>query len=402
MKLKNIYCLILAFTPFFVDGQENGGDLSLNIAGGANYSYGDINSLWAPTGNIGLKYSLSNQFGLKGNFRAGLLKGGEDEWNREFENQYFQYSMQGVFNISQMTSLHKTLPKINLLAHLGAGRIHNDATDTRTDYPEGESPRPDNTGTALVYPIGGTVKFYLSNRLDIDATVGYVYSSNDKLDNYAVKNEGNRFNDGYGTFEAGLTYKFGVSSSDEDHKDWERDNLRKEIKELKKDQRQKLRVLNSKVDKLQTLVSTNSLASWENEAEINRLQGQTKEEKVLKPTEEGADKESKDVTKKEITKKDVDKKIVRKGGLSNKRFVNVLGSFKTESSAKEFAKEIEEKGYDPGVLYNYYKGWYYVHINKNEELDAAREALKETKKDLGIEDAWIYFRSADDLEKYKR
>lgn len=400
MRLKIIHLLVLALAPLFLYSQDNARNLSIDLSGGANYSYGDINSLWAPTGNFGVKYTLSNQFGLRGSFRTGLLKGGEDEWNREFENQYFQYSMQGVFNISQMTNLHQTLPKINLLANVGIGRIHNDATDTRRDYPEGEESRPDNTGTALVYPFGGTVKFYLSKRFDVNLRVNYVYASSDKIDNYAVKNGSNRFNDGYATFGAGLTYKFG--SSDEQHQDWERKNYQQQMKELKKDQRQKMKALKSKVDKLQTLISSNSLASWENEARLNRLQNQSAQAQgkdIMKPSNE---KEGKEVTKKDVTQKQVDKKVVKAGGLSNKRFVTVLGSFKSESSAKELAKEIKEKGYDPGVLYNYYKGWYYVHVNKNEELDAARKNLKETREDVGIEDAWIYFRSADDLEKYNR
>lgn len=416
MVLKRLIILPLLALPFLGFAQ---GDLSLDVNGGVNYSYGDINSLWAPVGNLGLKYSLSNQFGLKANFGAGMLKGGDDEYNREFENQYFQYSVRGVFNISQITSLHRTLPKINLLAHGGIGQIHNDAEDTRSDYPEGQEPRPDNSGTALVFPFGGTIKFYLSNRLDLNLNANYTYASSDKIDNFDPSIAANRFNDGYASYMAGLTYKFGSGSGDESHSDWEQNNFNEEMSDLEQKYNQRIKVLKSKIDELQTLISSNSMASWENEAKLNRLEEQinagvpasgeepatTKGEQDksgdMQDKGDGSETQTGEGDNKTIQK--TEKTVVNKGGLSNKRFVSVIGSYKSKKNAKEFAQKIEQnQGYSPGVLYNYYKGWYYVHVNNHEEIDKARQALKQTREDLGIEEAWIYFRSADDLEKYRK
>jgi len=87
--------------------------------------------------------------------------------------------------------------------------------------------------------------------------------------------------------------------------------------------------------------------------------------------------------------------------IGGKRFVNVIGSYQSLDRAKKFARSIDQEGYNPGILYDYPNQYYYVHVTKSRTLAEAQEAVQQTREDFGIEDAWIYFRSADDLEKMR-
>lgn len=414
IPFKQIYLIILLVTPLFLFGQEDTRNLSLDLSGGGSLSHADIDSDVGYFGNVGLKYNLSTQFGLKGSVSYGLLQGSNDDPLQAFENQFFQYSLRGVFNVSQMADIHKTFPNINLHSYAGIGNMHNDATDTRdpSEVPEGEELREDFTGTNIVIPLGVNIEFKLSDRLDLFADVNYNYTNNDELDGYNPSTSANQFTDAYSTYTLGLSYKFGDASKK--HADWATTSVEDELKKLKNQQKKRIDTIVNKVNSVQSRIVELRENSAEQESirkletrinkEIQKIEGKESEEKdgegngngKKAARSGGSDGGGNNV---EMGQRD---KIYNNVSISNKRFINVVGSFKNEADAKTFVKEIEEQGYNPGILYNYDNGgWYYVHINKHEKFKKSRQALKEVREDLDVSDAWIYYRSADDIEKYE-
>ncbi len=414
LRFKQIFSIILLTTPLFLFSQEETRNLSLDAAGGGSLIHGDINSDFGYFGNLGLKYNLSNQFGLKGSLSYGLLQGEDSDPKQSFENQFFQYSLKGVFNVSQMADIHKTLPNINLHSYAGVGMMQNDATDTRepSEVPEGEELREDYTGSNIVIPLGVNIEFKLSDRLDLFADVNYNYTNNDELDGFDPPTGANQFTDAYSTYTLGLSFKFGDASKK--HADWATTSMEKEIERLKSQQKKRIDTIVNKVNNVQS--------------RIVELRANSADQETIKKLETKINKEIQKVEEKEGERKEGEqngngKKAARSDGsdgvgneaeiseragtsnnvsISNKRFINVVGSFKNEEDAKSFVKKVEKQGYNPGMLYNYDNGgWYYIHVNKHEKFKESRKALKEVRKDLDVSDAWIYYRSADDIEKYQ-
>lgn len=413
--MKRLAATIMGFLfllPVTVFGQNDNSNFSINLSGGTNYFHGDISSQWGYLGKGGLKYNISNQFALEGEFRTGLLKGGDDPYDRKFENQFMQYGINGVLNVSKLSSLHVVWPDIAILAKAGIHQMNSSAQDLK-DYPEGTEPRDDYNGSDIVFPIGGKIKYNLSKRLDIGIGVDYAYTNTDQLDNYDVSEPTNRFNDGYSTYTLGLTIKLGEKSAE--HADWDQSSeLEKKIEEIDQKYKQKLRVTTEQIRRLKEEKANKEALNIIND-ELNRVKSNQSKTRKGESKDETAGEDAK--AKDGNGEKDRDnggasttKTQTRSGNkndgdglrLDNRRFVTVLGSFKTLDQAKQFADQIAEEGYNPGVLYNYYRDWFYVHVNKHEDNQKAIEARKKVAEDLNINDAWIYFRSADDLEKYKR
>jgi TolA-binding protein len=394
-------------------GQEDLRRVGIDIGGGGTFVYGDVSSDLSYNGQLGIKYNLSRNFGIKGNFTAGNLEGSGSGFS--FENQFYQYSLRGVFNISQLANIHRTLPSVNLHGYVGVGQVINDATLT--------APNPDNdasyTGTSTSVPAGVRLEYKLSKRLDLFGDFNYSYTNNDELDAYDPKTAANRSNDGYSTFTIGLSYNLGKKSNDV--ADWSRPSTdRSEIKELKEEQESKITKIEQKIDNLQSQIE-NINNDKANQEALTKLEDQINEKLERLRNQKQADQQSESDQKMDQEDKataDSKDQTGDAGGsrqmqqgsqntsvsptqLSNKRFVNVIGSFKTLENAKSFVNEVNQEGYNPGILYDYPNNYYYVHVTKSATLDKAQEAIQQTRKDFNIEEAWIYFRSADDLEKLR-
>jgi len=414
LRFKQIFSIILLATPLFLFSQEDTRNLSLDVAGGGSLIHADIESDIGYYGNFGLKYNLSTQFGVKGAFSYGLLQGEASDPKQSFENQFFQYSLKGVFNVSQMANIHKTFPNINLHSYAGIGMMDNEVTDTReaSEISEGEELRDDYTGNNIVIPLGINLEFKLSDRLDLFADINYNYTNNDKLDGYNPAVAANQFTDHYSTYTLGLSFKFGDVSKK--HADWATTSLEEEIERLKSQQKKRIDTIVNKVDNV--------------ESRIVELRENSADQETIKELETTINKKIQKVEEKEDERKEGEgkgdgEKAARSDGsdgegdgaemsemagtsnnvsISNKRFINVVGSFKNEEDAKSFVKKVEKQGYNPGMLYNYDNGgWYYIHINKHEKFNESKKTLKKVREELDVSDAWIYYRSADDIEKYQ-
>jgi flagellar motility protein MotE (MotC chaperone) len=389
---KKCISIILLISGFFtVSAQDQSlRKVSIDASGGGTFLNGDVSSDVSYNGQLGIKYNASRDFGIKANLTTGLLEGSEN--NLAFENQFFQYSLRGVFNVSQLANINRQFPKVNLHAYAGIGNIVNDAEFTDASNPDNNRTFSDNITTV---PLGVTLEYYLSNRLDLFADVNYTYSNDDLLDAYEPTTAANRANDGYSTFSIGLSYKLGEAS--DEHADWSRsDNQNQRIQELEEKQEKAIDDIERKIDNLQAQIENfkQNNASQDDlrtlEQEINQSL-ETLREDVETP----------------VNQQDGSSQSGQAGSGSNmsniggKRFVNVIGSYKSLDRAKEFAQSVDQDGYKPGILYDYPNQYYYVHVTKNRTLAKAQEAVQQTREDFGIKDAWIYFRSADDLEKMR-
>lgn len=371
--------------------QEPLRNFSVDVGGGGTYLNGDINSEISYNGQFGIKYNASRDFGIKANVTAGLLEGSEG--NLAFENQFFQYSLRGVFNVSQLANINRQFPKVNLHAYAGIGNIVNDAEFTNASNPDNNQTFSDNVTTV---PLGVKLEYYLSNRLDLFVDVNYTYSNDDILDAYEPTTAANRANDGFSTFSIGLSYKLGEASNE--HADWSRsDNQNQRIQELEEKQEKAIDDIERKIDNLQ--------------AQIENLKQNNADQDDLQALEQEINQSL------ETLREDIETPMDQQdggsgqsgqasssGSMSNiggKRFVNIIGSYKSLDRAKQFAQSIDQEGYNPGILYDYPNRYYYVHVTKSRTLSEAQEAVQQTRKDFGVEDAWIYFRSADDLEKMR-
>jgi len=391
-NIKKRICFLLLIGGFFTVSAQGQSlrKVSIDASGGGTFLNGDISSDVSYNGQLGVKYNASRDFGIKANVTTGLLEGSDG--NLAFENQFFQYSLRGVFNVSQLAKINRQFPKINLHAYAGIGNIVNDAEFTNASNPDNNRTFSDNITTV---PLGVTLEYYLSNRLDLFADVNYTYSNDDLLDAYEPTTAANRANDGYSTFSIGLSYKLGEAS--DEHADWSRsDNQNQRIQELEEKQEKAIDDMERKIDNLQ--------AQIENLKQNNADQGdlQALEQEINQSLE----------TLREDIETPIDQQDggssqsgqASSGSMSNiggKRFVNVIGSYQSLDRAKKFARSIDQEGYNPGILYDYPNQYYYVHVTKSRTLAEAQEAVQQTREDFGIEDAWIYFRSADDLEKMR-
>ena len=380
---------------------------SISAGGGASQFYGDVESELGYNGQIGFKYATSRYFGLKANFTAGQLEGA-GERGRSFENQFFQYSIRGVFNISQLANIHYYFPNFNLNAYAGVGQVVSDASFVNTSNPDLNNEFSETT-TSL--PVGANLEYYLSERLDIFVDINYAHTKSDLIDAYKPARTSNQASDGFATLSLGLTYKLGDQSVE--HSDWSRPkDSDRELEKHKEKQKETVSAIETKIDNLQSSIENVKEKKVDQErlrrleAEINRklrqLQNKTdSNRKIAKRTPGKAPSKQSSKDGSQDTRQRSAPASYGDFQLSNKRFVNVIGSFKSLAKAKTFVEEVNQEGYNPGILYDFPNRYYYVHVTKSGSLDKARETLQQTRKDFGIDDAWIYFRSADDLEKLR-
>jgi hypothetical protein len=70
----------------------------------------------------------------------------------------------------------------------------------------------------------------------------------------------------------------------------------------------------------------------------------------------------------------------------------VVGSFKIKDNSYKLKRQLDQTGYNTGIVYNKKRNWYYVYIAQTDDDKKGLEELynlREQKKDE-FSDAWIY------------
>jgi hypothetical protein len=195
-----------------------------------------------PVYGLSIEKGLSEKININFALMGGEL-GGEDEtiFQSKFKSEFFQMSLQSVFNISRIFSDAYQSSDIDFRGYLGVGWIwfHTNVFDAKS----GKFLRATSDGTTrhttlfqqsgtgvgeqgiyytheLTVPIGFRVDVKLTKRLGFCAELGYNYVYDDKFDgttdyNLTTPNiiggtnsYSDSWNDGWINFSLGLKYKF--------------------------------------------------------------------------------------------------------------------------------------------------------------------------------------------------
>ena len=219
---------------------------SVGLNGGASMFHGDADKV-IPSWTVGpyIKYSISQTFGLRGEYNFGKLKGARDRQvptgfkdDYNFESNYQDFSLQMVFtlgNISFIRPLRKT--QMYLFAGIGQGSFKSESEfiDQRifiggnyeldhyygngTPNPNlGQASKETYQGRHAIIPLGLGFQHNLGRSFDIGLEYKYNYTKNDDVDIYNTPIWENRFADSYSNIRASIEYKFG--NKNEQHYDW--------------------------------------------------------------------------------------------------------------------------------------------------------------------------------------
>jgi OOP family OmpA-OmpF porin len=196
-------------------GQYNTWSLGINAgATGDGVATGGINDYTHSKPELGygltLKDQLGASFGLQLQANGGKIAGNNGVNSTGFQTKFWSGTLSGVVNVGNLSFLHRS-NGINFYLSSGAGLVKYkpSLTDVNGKIIPGDT--YDHYATELIIPVGGGVKFKLSNQLDLN--VGYTENFFDGInldyihDNAKFPAE-NRYSYGY----AGLEYTFGSSS----------------------------------------------------------------------------------------------------------------------------------------------------------------------------------------------
>ena len=219
---------------------------SLGVNGGASFFHGDADKK-IPSWTVGpyIKYSISQTFGLRGEYNWGKLRGARDRQaptgfkdDFNFSSKYQDYSLQMVFtlgNISFIRPLRKT--QMYLFAGVGQGSFKSESEfiDQRlfiggnyeldhyygngTPNPNlGQASKETYQGRHAIIPMGLGFQHNLGRHFDMGLEYKYNYTRNDDIDVYNTPIWENRWWDSYTNVRLSLEYKFG--NKNEQHYDW--------------------------------------------------------------------------------------------------------------------------------------------------------------------------------------
>lgn len=231
-------------TSYFVDRRAK--KWSIGIGGGGTAFFGDADKVqpgWHARAFV--KHSLSQTFGIKGEWNIGMLRGARDNQFPtlfkdffSFRSQFQEYNVQMVFtlgNISFLRPLRKT--QLNLFVGGGMGSFRsvarfidqrlyiggdyylNHYLGTGTPNPNlGKNVEQRYEGRHWTVPFGFGVKHNLGKNFDIGADYRQTYLRNDDIDVYNTPVWQNRWFDQYGLLTVYAAWKLGGKS--EQHYDW--------------------------------------------------------------------------------------------------------------------------------------------------------------------------------------
>jgi hypothetical protein len=230
-------------TSYFVDRRAK--KLSLGLGGGPTFFFGDADKI-QPGWHIRpfVKYSISQTFGLRGEYNFGVLRGARDfqaptlfKDNFQFRSKVQDFNMQMVFtlgNISFLRPLRKT--QMYLFAGVGFAAYRTTATfvdqrlflgDYYLTHYFGRGPRNPNLGKPVeeryegrhaIIPFGFGFKHNLGRMFDLGLEYRQTWTRNDDIDGYNTAIFQNRWLDAYGMMNVNLAWKFG--NKNPQHYDW--------------------------------------------------------------------------------------------------------------------------------------------------------------------------------------
>jgi len=158
---------------------------------------------------LSLRDRIAHSFSLQLDFHGGKVEGdnanspgGTKYGYQSFATTFYSGTLSGMVNVASMDFLHRQ-NSVNFYLSAGAGLIHY----TPTYIGSGVS-FPSYDATTMVIPVGGNVKFKLSDALALN--LGYTMNFIDDYNFAGYHTQPNRSHYSYGF--AGLEYTFGTSA----------------------------------------------------------------------------------------------------------------------------------------------------------------------------------------------
>ena len=211
-KVSYILMVALMSVPFigFTQSEKHNVDFGL----GMTMLHGDIESANKAVVNFGYKYYFSELFGFYAGYKNGSLYSNNPELRRQFDNKFWQLSARLELNITNFLLGNKAeRSRIALLGNAGLGYMNNDSRDlsvAKVDRQNGTLPTDySHSESALVFPIGGTLQYYVTKSAAFSFDVGVNVANSDKLDNFYPDISANQSNDAYSYYTLGFSLKFG-------------------------------------------------------------------------------------------------------------------------------------------------------------------------------------------------
>jgi len=159
---------------------------------------------------VSLRDRLAHSFSLQFDFHGGTVEGdnanspnGTKYGYQSFSTEFYSGTISGLVNVASMDFLHRA-NSVNFYLSAGAGLIYYTPT-----YIGSNVSFPSYKAATLVLPVGGSVKFKLSDALALN--VGYTMNFLDD-DNLAGYHPSPKVNSHYSYGYAGLEYTFGTGS----------------------------------------------------------------------------------------------------------------------------------------------------------------------------------------------
>ncbi len=246
--LKKTFALAIAILFVHqVSAQDNYKKLSIDLDGGMNYPATDISGEYNPFGQGGVRYNLSQHFGIKGEFGLGTLSSDSDDpFNRSFTNEYIRYGLKGVLSLGGITNFNES--GVNVLFDIGVSRIHTEITDgqnLRLNTKFVEEVSSPLTSEDFATSFGTKLQFKVGSSLAINLGGSYHMLTSDNLDWFDKDVLANTYNDRYAAAHLGLSIYLGKG---EKHGDFSQPGPSKDVKENTKSNQKAIKNMNKKLN----------------------------------------------------------------------------------------------------------------------------------------------------------
>lgn len=234
-----------AVTSYYVDRRAK--KWTLGLGGGLTFFYGDADKI-QPSWHIRpfVKYSISQSFGLRGEYNIGKLRGARDfqnptnfKDNFKFTSKIQDWSVQGIFTLGNISFL-RPLRKTQMYLFVGLGQLSYRSTSTFIDqrqfvggdyyldhYFGKGTPNP-NLGKEAkefkderkaIVPFGFGFKHNFGRLIDLGLEYRQTWLRSDNIDVYNTPVFQNRWLDQYGMLNVNIGFKLG-SKGESQHYDW--------------------------------------------------------------------------------------------------------------------------------------------------------------------------------------
>ncbi|MFO7977734.1 MAG: OmpA family protein [Bacteroidales bacterium] len=198
---------------------------SVELNGGLLSHYGDIKRYrYYPGdelsfgGGFGLNYHVSPLLTLRGSFLAGQLVGEMPRDDRHFENNFMEYTFNGIINFNQLFAPNSRSNEFfSIYGVAGVGvisyrsqlmTISNDQVLDSYGYASDGTTKEDRV-TDMTIPFGMGLKFRLSERFDVGIESAFRATKTDRLD---AVDRGRTAHDMYNYTSVGITIRLGKNT----------------------------------------------------------------------------------------------------------------------------------------------------------------------------------------------